>query len=89
VLPLALVRMTEPDVEPDPKWNIVGGSLPLSSGRRVWITSHCEEIPPIEPEPMAAGTMVEPWTPETHGVASPGWLVKGVHVDYSALDRSA
>lgn len=84
ILSLALVRMTEPGVEPDPMWTIVGGPLPLISGRRVWVTSHGEEIPPSKPEPMAVSSMIEPWTPETHGVASPGWIVKGVHVAYGA-----
>lgn len=83
VLTLALVRMTEPDVEPDPEWNVVGGPLPLTSGRRVWVTSHAEAIPPSEPEPMAVSTMIEPWTPETHGVISPGWIVRGVHVTWT------
>lgn len=83
VLSLALVRMTEPDVEPDPTWQIVGGPLPLASGRRVWVTCHAEEIGRGEPEPMADSTMIEPWTPETHGVASPGWIVKGVHIDWT------
>lgn len=77
---LALVRMTEPDVEPDPAWDIVGGPLKLTSGRRVWVTSHAEPIGPQDPEPMAVGGMLEPVSPETHGVASPGWFVKGVHV---------
>jgi hypothetical protein len=80
ILSLALIRMTEPDVDPDPTWNLVGGPLSLASGRRVWVTSHAEEIPPGEPEPMATSSMIEPWTPETHDVASPGWIVKGVHV---------
>jgi hypothetical protein len=79
---LALVRMTEPHVEPDPAWDLVGGPLALSSGRRVWVTSHRESIAPMDPEPLAAGAMIEPVNPKTHGVASPGWFVKGVHVHH-------
>jgi hypothetical protein len=74
--------MTEPDIEPDPEWDVVGGPLELSSGRRVWVTSHTEPLGPHDPEPPAAGAMIEPVTPKTHGVASPGWFVKGVHVDH-------
>ena len=80
VLSLALVRMTEPGVDVDPAWAVVGGPLMLASGRRVWVTRSVEAIEPTDPEPVAVGAMIEPVSPETHGVASPGWLVKGVHV---------
>lgn len=80
VLTLALVRMTEPDVAPDPGWHVLGGPLPLASGRRVWLTASHKGISPGEPEPVPDGVMVEPVSLETHGVASPGWLVKGVRV---------
>jgi hypothetical protein len=79
-LTLALVRMTEPGVEPDPEWHLVGGPLPLTSGRQVWVTDHYEEVGAMDPEPIASGAMIEPWTPEEHGVVSPGWIVKGVHI---------
>lgn len=79
-LTLALVRMTEPDIEPDPEWHLIGGPLPLASGRQVWVTEHYNRVPPMEPEPQATGSMIESWSPQTHDVASPGWIVKGVHV---------
>jgi hypothetical protein len=72
--------MTELGVDAHPDWTLVGGPLPLASGRRVWVTSSFEQIEPADPEPVAPGTMIEPVTPETHGVASPGWLVKGVQI---------
>ncbi len=74
LLSLALVRMTEPGVDAHPDWTLVGGPQLLASGRRVWVTSSFEQIDPADPEPVAPGTMIEPVTPETHGVASPGWL---------------
>jgi hypothetical protein len=80
VLTLALVWMTEPDVDADPNWTLIGGPLPLSSGRRVWVTSSYDRVAPVEPQPIAVSTMIEPVTPLTHDVASPGWLVHGVHV---------
>lgn len=80
VLSLALVRMTEASVELDPAWPLVGGPLTLTSGRRVWVTSHADPVTPTGPEPVPESTMIEPWTPETHDVISPGWIVKGVHI---------
>lgn len=79
VLSLALVSMTEAGVGPDPDWQVVGGPLPLTSGRRVWLTTGHQDVVPGEPEPVPVGVMVQPVDPGTHGVASPGWLVKGVH----------
>lgn len=79
-LTLALVRMTEPGVKPDPGWQLIGGPLPLASGRRVWLTAQYDQIEEMEPEPQATGSMIETWSPQTHNVASPAWIVKGVHV---------
>lgn len=80
VLTLALIRMTEPGVGPDPGWHVLGGPLPLASGRRVWLTVSHDDVPPAEPEPVPDGVMVEPVGPGTHDVASPGCFVKGLHV---------
>jgi len=79
-LTLALVRMTERGISPSPEWTVVGNPLPLTSGRRVWLTHSIEEIPSIDEEPPAVGRMAELVQPETHDVASPGWLIKGVHI---------
>lgn len=80
VLALALVRMAEPGVGPAKGEELVGVPLSLASGRTVWVARALDRIDPLDPEPIPISTMIEPVTPERHGVASPGWLVKGVHI---------
>lgn len=59
---------------------VVGGPLPLSNGRRVWVTSGVEDVDPCEPEPVPAGQAIFPRSPDEHGVAAPGFLIRGVNV---------
>lgn len=59
----------------------IGQPLTLDSGRQVWLTAGSEAVDPTPPEKQAVGAMIEPLSPETHGVAWPGLIVRGVHVD--------
>jgi hypothetical protein len=92
-LTYAMVWMTEPTVRlVHPR--IVGGPLPLASGRNVWLTAGVEALPPCDPEPIPASSMAEPLWPEEHGVPCPGIVVRGVHLQLTdqrrqALDESA
>jgi hypothetical protein len=74
------IWMTEPGVDLGQVSRLVGDPLSLASGRRVWLVAGTEEIPGGEPEPQAAGSMIEPRLPETHEVSAPGFLVRGVHL---------
>jgi hypothetical protein len=80
VLALALIRMAEPGVPPEPDEHLIGPLLPLESGRTVWVASALQAVGATEPEPVPASNMIEPVWPGQHDVASPGWLVKGVHI---------
>jgi hypothetical protein len=77
------VRMTEPNVTLDPRHAVVGGPLPLTSGRQVWVTTCWEAIEPIAPEPLPVSTIVEPMSPEKHGVKVPCFRIRGVHLEES------
>ena len=79
-LPIAYVRMTEPGIPLESTQPLVGGPLPLSSGRQVWVTSGAETIEPADPEGIPAGAMVRPLTPAKDGVAAPGVIVVAVNV---------
>lgn len=78
-LPALCIWMTEPEVTFDRP--VIGGPLPLDGGRQVWVAARVEPIDAIEPEPVPASAMIEPMSPESHGVAAPGILVRGVHLD--------
>jgi hypothetical protein len=73
------VWMTEPGVTFTAS-NIIGGPLPLSSGRQVWVTFGDEYINPTDPEPTPAGVIIEPQTPEKDGVTAPGFLIRGLNI---------
>jgi hypothetical protein len=55
--------MTEPDAVLDTTYGLIGGPLPLACGRRVWAVASAESVDPIDPEPVPAGTMIEPMSP--------------------------
>jgi hypothetical protein len=66
---------------------VVGGPLPLNSGRRVWITAGEESIPPSDPEPVPAGALIEPLGPANDDVTAPGFLVRGVNLGGGLLSE--
>ncbi len=80
---LACVWMTEPglDLTGD---RMIGGPLPLTSGRCVWVTAKTEKITPATPQPLAVSSMLEPVWPGQHNVSSPGVLHHGVYLDTEA-----
>jgi hypothetical protein len=80
------VWMTEPGVTLDAT-AIVGGPLPLTSGRRVWVTAGEEDITPSDPEPVAAGAFIEPLGPGKDDVAAPGFLVRGMNFGGDSLSE--
>lgn len=76
----AMVWMTEPTVVlVHPR--VVGGPLQLASGRKVWLTADVQALPPCDPEPIPASSMIEPMWPEKHGVPCPGIIIRGVHLN--------
>lgn len=77
-LTLLYLWMTEANV--DLQGELIGGPLPLSSGRRVWATTGVEAADPSEPQPVPAGQVVFPRSPAEHGVAAPGFLVGGLNM---------
>lgn len=78
-LTMAKIWMTEPGLTFDAP-RLIGGPLPLASGRSVWVSADVEELPGGEPEPIAVSSMIEPLWPEEHGVPAPGLLLKGLHI---------
>lgn len=81
VIQLARIWMTEPGVTLE-GLDFIGNPLSLQSGRRVWLDTVAEVVPGwnTNPEPPAVGSMVQVLTPDSHGVRSPGLLVKGVRL---------
>jgi len=79
-LPIAYVRMTEPGVQLMTEQQLVGGPLPLASGRQVWVTAGSEVIAPVEPEPVPVGSMIRPLAPVEDEVAAPGLIVVAVNI---------
>lgn len=73
------VYMTERGVDPHFPASIIGGPLPLASGRRVWLAKRTEQIQG-EPEEGIVGRMVRPLTPETDGVPAPMLLLVGLRL---------
>lgn len=73
--------MTEPGVDLAGVERLVGESIVLRSGRRVWLAAGTESVKG-EPEPMADGAVVVPMTPEADDVSAPGLMVKGLGLDY-------
>ena len=76
---LLRVWMTEANVNLEGR-PIAGGPLPLSSGRRVWVTTGAEDVEPNDPEPAPAGQIIVPQSPTVDGVAAPGFLVCGLNI---------
>lgn len=74
------VWMTEPGVTLDPAYQVIGGPLPLTSGRSVWTAVSAIPVEPIDPEPVPASTMIEPVSPEQDDVAAPGFLIRAVNI---------
>jgi hypothetical protein len=72
--------MTETGVLLERTHLVIGGPLALTSGRQVWVTAHSEHIEAVEPQPLPAGTMIEPVSPDSHGVAAPGFWIKPVTI---------
>jgi hypothetical protein len=79
-LPIAYIRMTEPGVHLATEQQLVGGPLPLASGRQVWITAGSEQIVAGEPGPVPAGSMIKPLVPARDEVAAPGLIVVAVNI---------
>jgi hypothetical protein len=75
----ANVWMSEANITPDDEGRI-GPRLSLQSGRSVWVTPAVEYIPPIEPEPTPATTLLRPMIPGKDDVRYPGVIVVGVHL---------
>ncbi len=77
----ATVWTTEPGVgRPVDETQLVGGPSTLTSGREVWVSWGTESCVPSDPEPVPAGSMIEPRYPPTHAVACPGFMVRGVNI---------
>ena len=72
-------EVTLPGVDLQTRRAIVGDPLPLIDDRRLWLTAGSEQCNG-EPERQAVGAMIEPALPDTHDVAFPGILVRGVHI---------
>ncbi|WCS17760.1 hypothetical protein MML61_23750 [Mycobacterium marinum] len=79
-LTLLYLWMTEAGVTLESPGPILGGPLPLSSGRRVWVTAGEENIASCEPVPVPAGQIVMLKSPGEDDVASPGFLVCGLNI---------
>jgi len=73
------LQVTEVGTDLETTRSVVREPLPMSAGRRLWLTLD-SEFCGGEPEPPAVGTMIEPAAPATHGVAFPGVFVRGVHL---------
>ncbi|MFF8968679.1 hypothetical protein [Streptomyces sp. NPDC014995] len=77
---MAQIWMTEPDVDLPDGIRLIGGPLPLASGRSVWVTADVQEVPGERESMVASGIMAQPLMPDTHDVSAPGILLRGVHV---------
>lgn len=77
---MAEIWMTEFDICPPSDARLVGGPLPLASGRKVWVTAQTQEVIGERELVTAIGIMAQPLLPETHDVSAPGILLRGVHV---------
>jgi hypothetical protein len=77
---IAEVWMTESGASLTGAHQLVGGPLPLPSGRQVWVT---RRIVPVdsEPETGIVSAMVEPITHDIAGVSTPGAIIRGVRLD--------
>ncbi|WGP12661.1 hypothetical protein [Streptomyces sp. SH5] len=78
---MAQIWMTEPGVDLPEGVRLIGGPLPLASGRRVWVTADTQGVPGKQEWTVASGIMAEPLLPQTHDVSAPGMLLRGVHVN--------
>ncbi|MFJ2222135.1 hypothetical protein ACIOFY_19120 [Streptomyces anulatus] len=78
---MAQIWMTEPGVDLPKGVRLIGGPLPLASGRRVWVTADTQDVPGEQEWTVASGIMAEPLLPQTHDVSAPGLLLRGVHVE--------
>jgi hypothetical protein len=58
--------------------------MTLGSGRQLWVSADFNPVDGGEPEPHAVSSMIEPLSPEQHGVIPPGVLLKGVHLSEGA-----
>ncbi|WP_139135475.1 hypothetical protein [Micromonospora tulbaghiae] len=76
---IAEVWMTEPGAGLTDSHTVVGGPLPLPSGRQVWVT---RRIVPVhgEPETGIVSAMVEPITHDIAGVSTPGVIIRAVRL---------
>lgn len=79
-LTVAYVHMTQAGAHLGGSRRVIAEPLSLDSGRQVWVTWGRERVEPVGPERAPAGAMVEPVWPEQHGVAAPGFVLRGVHV---------
>lgn len=73
------LEVTLPGVELTTSRRVIAEPLALSDGRRLWLTLGSEPLDG-QPEPQAVSAMIEPVAPETHGVAFPGVMVRGVRI---------
>lgn len=71
--------MTEPDVQLSRELVHVGVPLPLSSGRRVWVTTCSEGISQQGPEPVPAAVIMKVMRPDEDDVSCPGVLMVGAN----------
>ncbi|GGU71481.1 hypothetical protein GCM10010275_01990 [Streptomyces litmocidini] len=78
---MAQIWMTEPEVALPDGVRLIGGPMPLVSGRNVWVTAETQEVPGEEEGRVASGIMAQALLPGTHDVSAPGLLLRGVHVE--------
>lgn len=75
------LHMTLPGIELQTSREIVANPLPLAEGRRLWLSASSEKSSESnEPETSIVGSMIQPMSPEVHGVLCPGLLVKGIRL---------
>jgi hypothetical protein len=76
---LAGLYMTEPGVDLDVSDTMIGGPLPLASGRRVWLTTRQEAFDGQEEHDIIS-SMIMPLSPEADKVPAPTLLLVGVRL---------
>lgn len=78
------IWMSLPDSEVANDADLLGPTLTLASGVRVWASVGREPLEPKDPEPVPAASVLLPQVPGVHEVSAPGILIRGVHLASSA-----